>query len=237
MKGVNNDSIGKLNVLLVDDNRLAREILRRILSKLGFENITTAVDGKEALEFLGKNEIDLLLTDINMPHMNGLELLKSIRCGYNDVERGLPTIIVTALTDVNTLGLAISLDVNGFLTKPFKPLGVIQEILKVFAEGNADLRVKSYYLDCSTDPKNPETAVSANSENREKPAESKVELLSVFGLQPGMILAEDVTGSSGDLLLSKGFLLTQHSINRLIELGEVVNQKKYHVNRPQTTNG
>ena len=61
MKGVNNDAIGKLGVLLVDDDRFARESLRRLLSKLGFENITTAVDGKEALEFLGKNEIDLLL--------------------------------------------------------------------------------------------------------------------------------------------------------------------------------
>ena len=237
MKGVNNDAIGKLGVLLVDDDRFARESLRRLLSKLGFENITTAVDGKEALEFLGKNEIDLLLTDINMPHMGGLELLKSIRCGCNDVDRGLRTIIVTALTDVNILGLAISLDVNGFVNKPFKPLEVIQEMLKVFAEDNADLRDKSYYLDCSTDPKNPETATSASSENREKPAESEVELLSVFGLQPGMLLAEDVTGRSGDLLLSKGFLLTQRSINHLIELGEVVTQKKYHVNRPQTTNG
>ena len=164
--------------------------------------------------------------------MSGLELLKSIRCGCNDVERGLPTIIVTALTDMNVLGLAISLDVNGFVNKPFKPLEVIQEMLNVFAEDNADLRDKSYYLDCSTDPKNPETATSASSENREKPAESEVELLSVFGLQPGMRLAEDVTGRSGDLLLSKGFLLTQRSINRLIELGEIVTQKKYHVNRP-----
>jgi len=237
MKGVNNDAIGKMSVLLVDDDRYARKSLGRVLSKLGFENITAAVDGKEALEFLGKNEIDLLLTDINMPRMNGLELLKSIRCGRNDVERGLRTIIVTALTDVNTLGLAISLDVNGFLNKPFKPLEVIQEMLKVFAEDNADLRDKSYYLECSTDPKNPETAASVSSEDREKPAESKVELLSVFGLQPGMLLAEDVTGSSGDLLLSKGFLLTQRSINRLIELGEVVTQKKYHVTRPQTTSG
>ena len=96
MKGVNNDAIGKMRVLLVDDDRYARKSLGRVLSKLGFENITAAVDGKEALEFLGKNEIDLLLTDINMPRMNGLELLKSIRCGRNDVERGLRTIIVTA---------------------------------------------------------------------------------------------------------------------------------------------
>ena len=62
MKGVNNDAIEKLGVLLVDDDRFARESLRRLLSKLGFESITTAVDGKEALEFLGKNEIDLLLS-------------------------------------------------------------------------------------------------------------------------------------------------------------------------------
>ena len=46
MKGVNNDAIGKLGVLLVDDDRFARESLRRILSELGFENITTAVAGK-----------------------------------------------------------------------------------------------------------------------------------------------------------------------------------------------
>ena len=66
-------------ILIVDDSKMLREMLRHALLDGGFEKITEAKDGKEALVLAKKESFDLVITDINMPNMNGFELITSLR--------------------------------------------------------------------------------------------------------------------------------------------------------------
>ena len=84
----------KIKVLIVDDFSTMRRICKHLLKQIGFTNIVEADDGTTALNVLRKESVDLVLTDWNMPKMNGLELLKTIRKDPN--LKHLPVIMVTA---------------------------------------------------------------------------------------------------------------------------------------------
>ena len=133
MENFNSREIENLSVLLVEDEPFLRKVTEQVLSNFGFTKIYTAENGEQALDVFDSADIDILLTDIQMPILNGLELLRTIRSGYGHLERSLPVIIFTGLDDIETLGSAIALDVNGFLIKPIKPETFSQAILKVLS--------------------------------------------------------------------------------------------------------
>lgn len=99
---------------------------------------------------LGEEKIDLLLTDIQMPVINGLELMKTIRSGKSPTPRNLCTIIVTSFTNTETLGSAMAMDFNGFLTKPFKPVTVMKTIMQALSKKDTQLREDNSYLEVKT---------------------------------------------------------------------------------------
>ncbi len=100
-------------VLIVDDDRLVRNAYRRSLSLQGNE-IHCAENGNEALEVLGEHDVDVVLSDISMPDMNGIELLHEIRKKQPD----LPVVLVTGLPSVSTAQQAVNLGAYKYLTKP-----------------------------------------------------------------------------------------------------------------------
>lgn len=226
------DNLEALCILLVDDDPFMQRIIEKVLKDLGFENIKKANDGQEALEVLGQGNIDLLLTDIQMPNMNGLELMKTIRCGNSSVARDLRTIIITSFSNTETLGLSMALDVNGFLTKPFKPVTVMKTIMQAFAEEDSELRSEESYLEVKTDLSSlgedegasPETTMEESS-----PEDNRNQCINIHQLQPGMRLTKDVKTEKGVLLLSAGFVLNKNTISRLFELGDVIAEHDYHV--------
>ena len=77
--------------------------------------------------------------------MNGLQLLQQIRCGNSAADPKLRTVVITALTDAETLGVNIGLDVNGFLSKSFKLVSVIRTIMQALCEEEIEIRPKSEY--------------------------------------------------------------------------------------------
>lgn len=226
------DNIEALCILLVDDDPFMQRIIEKVLKDLGFENIKKANDGQEALELLGQGNIDLLLTDIQMPNMNGLELMKTIRCGNSSAARDLRTIIITSFSNTETLGSSMALDVNGFLTKPFKPVTVMKTIMQAFAEEDSELRSEESYLEVKTDLSSlgedegasPETTTEESS-----PEDNRNQCINIHQLQPGMRLTKDVKTEKGVLLLSAGFVLNKNTISRLFELGDVIAEHDYHV--------
>jgi len=119
-------------------------------------------------------------------------LLQQVRCGNTDVDPKLRTVVITALTDAQTLGVAIGLDVNGFLTKPFKPVSVIRTIMKALSEEEIEIRTKSEYLSITTDLDllgvNSGRGVSV----MESGPEAKSKAVSIHQLSPGMLLARDI---------------------------------------------
>lgn len=112
-------------ILIVDDENVQVESLKRGLRISGFK-AEGVVSGKDALDLLD-NTFDLVVTDFEMPNMNGLELLKEIRKEYPD----LPVILTTAFGDKELVVDAMHKKCNGFLDKPFTLNVLIEEINKV----------------------------------------------------------------------------------------------------------
>lgn len=104
-------------LLVVDDNEDNRYTLTRRLKREGYTNLTTANDGKQALELLKSKKFDLLLLDIMMPEMNGYEVLEQLKA---DAElRHLPVIMISAVEDVESVVRCIELGAEDYLPKPF----------------------------------------------------------------------------------------------------------------------
>ena len=109
------------NVLLVDDSSTMRKIIGRSLRQAGidFDNIFEAGDGVEALEVLENEAVDIVLSDINMPNMDGISFLreKSSRDNMKDI----PVLMISTETGEDIIGEAKSLGAVGAIKKPFTP--------------------------------------------------------------------------------------------------------------------
>lgn len=106
-----------MKVLLVDDSGTMRTIQKRCLLKLGIEDVTEAEDGVQALEIYEQNSFDIVLSDWNMPNMDGLQLLKEIRQRNKDI----PVIMITTEAERARVVTAIQAGVSDYLVKPFTP--------------------------------------------------------------------------------------------------------------------
>ena len=114
-------------ILAVDDSATVRKFVSVALTMQGF-TVVTACDGMDALEKLPHSQIDLVITDLNMPNMDGFEFIKALRenQGYHE----LPVIILTSLTDEVSKDRGAGLGVNSYLTKPFSIEKIQYEVSK-----------------------------------------------------------------------------------------------------------
>jgi adenylate cyclase len=106
-------------LLVVDDNEDNRYTLTRQLERLGYTNVATATNGREALEVLQANPIDLVLLDIMMPDMNGYEVLERLKA--DPQRRHIPVIMISAIEEVESIIRCIELGAEDYLSKPFNP--------------------------------------------------------------------------------------------------------------------
>ncbi len=111
-------NIEDLSVLIVDDSSLARKCIARELKGLGIENITEADDGESAVPLLEEHFYDFVVTDYNMPHMDGKELIKYIRSKSN--QQSIPVLMVTSEGDKGQLAAIEQAGVSGICDKPFE---------------------------------------------------------------------------------------------------------------------
>lgn len=115
-----------LNVLLVDDSGLSRRHLANILRSMGIENITEAENGQQAFELVLANYYDLIVTDLNMPEMDGKELVEQIR--QNSQQASVPIIMVSSERDQSRLAVVQQAGVSAICDKPFEPSTIKQLI-------------------------------------------------------------------------------------------------------------
>ena len=119
-----------LSVLIVDDSKAMRMVVRKTLTAAGFDvsEIYEGADGLEALEILNKHQVDVVLSDLHMPNMNGMELLATL-----NKEGRVPDcfILVTTEGRKERLKEALTLGARGFVIKPFQPEG-LRKILSLF---------------------------------------------------------------------------------------------------------
>ena len=115
-----------LHVLLVDDIKSMRSMIRGILFKVGMQKVSEAADGFEALSVLKQEKIDLIVSDWNMPKMDGLELLKAVRA--DDNYKDIPFLMITAENRKENVVDAIQAGTSEFIAKPFTD-GTLREKL------------------------------------------------------------------------------------------------------------
>jgi sigma-B regulation protein RsbU (phosphoserine phosphatase) len=107
-------------LLVVDDNEDNRYTLTRRLNREGYQNLTTAKDGREALERMTAQSFDLVLLDVMMPDMNGYEVLEHVKA--NAFLRDVPIIMISALDEIDSVIRCIELGAEDYLNKPFNPV-------------------------------------------------------------------------------------------------------------------
>lgn len=119
-----------MKILVVDDFTTMRRIIKNLLRDLGFSNTTEADDGTTALPLLKTGEYDFLITDWNMPGMQGIDLLKTVR--DDPVTTDLPVLMVTAESKRDQIVEAAQAGVNGYIVKPFTAQTLKEKIEKIF---------------------------------------------------------------------------------------------------------
>ncbi|MGV6852701.1 MAG: chemotaxis response regulator CheY [bacterium] len=119
-----------MKILVVDDFSTMRRIIKNLLRELDMNNTAEADDGATAWPILQQGSIDFLVTDWNMPKMNGLELIKRVRADEN--MKTMPILLVTAEAKREQIVEAAQAGVNGYIVKPFTAVTLREKIDAIF---------------------------------------------------------------------------------------------------------
>jgi two-component system, chemotaxis family, chemotaxis protein CheY len=117
-----------IRVLIVDDSSSIRKIIRRCLrqTELAIEDVNEAADGEEALSALATCGVDIVLSDINMPKMDGIRLLAAIR--RDERWKTTPVLMITGDSSADTVNEALRLGASGFVKKPFTSMEIRDQL-------------------------------------------------------------------------------------------------------------
>lgn len=234
--------------LVVDDEPFSRSIVVRSLSSLGTKVTQTADAGRETLEVManaavhvGYSEptileaqdgqdaiqalkisgakIDCVISDFQMPEMNGLALLQAIRCGQTPAPRDLPFAIVTGFAENQVIGAAMALHVNTFLAKPISPALLHTRLARIMEEEWEPGSIAHYTavpIPGGLPPKKKEPPKPVKTET--PPGTVKVALGAVAA---DSVLGADLYTEHGTIVMAKGAFLTARAITRLHDLVEM----------------
>ncbi len=129
-------------ILIVDDEEVVRNILQRILKEAGYD-VTMAADGEHAIDILYQEEHEVVLLDIKMPGMTGIEVLAKLTAEWPDIG----VIMITAVMDAQTAVKAMKLGALDYITKPFDRDDVIQKVGEAITKWNQKLKDRHQYLE------------------------------------------------------------------------------------------
>ncbi|UYG00081.1 MULTISPECIES: chemotaxis response regulator CheY [unclassified Halomonas] len=119
-----------MSFLVVDDFPTMRRIVRSLLKELGFTNVEEAEDGQDALNKLRAGSFEFVVSDWNMPNLDGLEMLKEIR--QDAALKELPVLMVTAEAKKENIIAAAQAGANGYVVKPFTAATLEEKLNKIF---------------------------------------------------------------------------------------------------------
>ncbi len=118
--------MASMKILIVDDSITIRRIITNALKTIGFPETIEAVDGKDALDKLTGGNVDFIITDWNMPQMNGLDFIKEVRA--NPIYSSLPILMITTHGSEQDVIEALKAKVNSYIVKPFTPQELKEKI-------------------------------------------------------------------------------------------------------------
>lgn len=124
----------KIRALIVDDSSVMRKIVERSLRQAGIDlaQVREAANGAEALAILGEESVDLILCDINMPVMDGLEFVRQLQA--MDAAKRAPVVMITTEGSESHVVQALSLGARGYIRKPFTPDQVKEHVIPVLEQ-------------------------------------------------------------------------------------------------------
>lgn len=120
-----------LRFLVVDDSPAMRQLISFALRRLGSVEIVEATDGVDALKKLPSHEFDLIITDINMPVMDGLKLVKLVKA--NPTYTSIPVIIITTIGSAEDREKGLALGANAYIAKPIQTTNLLETVRGVIA--------------------------------------------------------------------------------------------------------
>lgn len=129
---------GSLTFLVADDTGVVRAMMQMTLLALGAASVVMAADGKEALEVLRKNPVDIVISDLNMTPVSGLEFLRSLRTSENAVLARTPVVVVSGYEEHEVKDEVLAAGGDAFMSKPVKPGGLEARVIEIL-EGQRNL--------------------------------------------------------------------------------------------------
>ncbi|MBN1868905.1 response regulator [Candidatus Sumerlaeota bacterium] len=141
-----------LRILIVDDSLSIRQVVKKVMGQAGLDpnQCVEACDGREALDRLERDRFDLIVADLNMPRMDGLQMIRHIR--ETPATRAVPVIVLSAEGNDDTIRLAMEAGANGYVLKPFTPEVLASQIRPLGLTAEADTKTETD----DTDPSDPQ---------------------------------------------------------------------------------
>ena len=173
-------SLAKLNIMIVDDNKHMRMLLETVLKAFGCVKFVHAESAEHAIELLPRHLPDIIISDIEMAGMGGIEMTKRIRAGKAGKNPLVPIIMVSGYSNIEQVNKARSAGINEFLVKPINTKGVFSRLVAVIEKPRPFVRTKSYF---GPDRRRGSKAGYTGTERRDNPDVFEVEdqPRSVFG--------------------------------------------------------
>ncbi len=134
-----------LKILLVDDNQHMRVLLVEVLRAIGVKDVFEAADGAEALKTLRTNSIDIVITDLAMQPLDGIDFVRLVRNSKDSPNPMVPVIMITGHSTLRRVAEARDVGVNEFLSKPVTARGVIERIGRVVDNPRSFVRTPDYF--------------------------------------------------------------------------------------------
>lgn len=126
-----------MKFLIVDDFSIMRRIVSGLIKECGFTNIKEAEDGDVALTMLKREHFDFVVTDWNMPRMQGIDLLREIRS--DESLKNIPVLMVTAEAKKENIIQAAQAGADGYIVKPFTKATLYEKLERIFSKKNLDI--------------------------------------------------------------------------------------------------
>jgi two-component system, chemotaxis family, chemotaxis protein CheY len=134
-----------LKILLVDDNHHMRVLLTEILRAIGVRHVFEATDGAEALQLMRSQPIDIIMSDLAMQPMDGIDFVRLLRNSQDSPNPMAPVIMITGHSTMKRVNEARDVGVNEFLSKPVTAKGVLERISRVVESARPFVRTSSYF--------------------------------------------------------------------------------------------
>ncbi|HEY3798131.1 MAG TPA: response regulator [Caulobacteraceae bacterium] len=134
-----------LKILLVDDNHHMRVLLNEILRAIGVRHVFEANDGAEALQLMRAHQIDIVMTDLAMQPLDGIDFVRLVRNSSDSPSPMIPVIMITGHSTMRRVAEARDVGVTEFLSKPVTARGVIERINRVVSAVRPFIRTPDYF--------------------------------------------------------------------------------------------